>query len=313
MTKQETTLLVTDSGLGGLSVFADLANRVAQGFGFEKVTLIYFNAWPLPDKGYNHFPDMDTKARVFTNALKAMAGFNPDAILIACNTLSVIYPFTAFSKTTAIPVTGIVDHGVQLIYEHLARYPDSRVIIFGTPTTLQDGSHKKALVTQGIDPKRIIRQACVDLAGKIERDPYSPDVSQMIAANAREAAQKSGPCKGKLFAALCCTHFGYCADQFSSALAHHTQAEVAILNPNQAMAQAAAKTLAEQAPVSMVHTNHPPRPRPFPVIDMQILSRVFWEESRIMAYENLLSSVSPRTVDALKNYTWNKKLFQVEP
>lgn len=299
MNKQETTILVTDSGLGGLSVFADLANNLAQTSSFEKVNLIYFNAWPLPDKGYNHFPDMDTKARVFTSALEAMAGFNPDAILIACNTLSVIYPFTAFSKTTAIPVTGIVDHGVQLMHEHLAQHPDSRVIIFGTPTTIQDGSHEKSLVNLGIHPQRIITQGCVNLAGKIERDPFNPKVSQMIAANVQEAALKSGPFKGKLFAALCCTHFGYCADQFSLALASHTQAEVVILNPNQRMAQ-----LNQTGPVKAGTRG--------PQIQMQVLSRVFWEESRIRAYESLLDPVSPRTVEALKKYTWNKNMFQVD-
>ncbi len=301
MTESETTILVTDSGLGGLSVFADLANHLARNSGFEKINLIYFNAWPLPDRGYNHFPDMDTKARVFTSALEAMAGFNPDAILIACNTLSVIYQFTAFSKTTVIPVTGIVDHGVQLMYEHLAQHPDSRVIIFGTPTTIQDGSHKNSLAALGIDPQRIITQGCVNLAGKIERDPFSPDVSQMIAANVQEAALKSGPLKGKLFAALCCTHFGYCADQFSLALADHTPAEVVILNPNQRMALFNPKGPMETKTIPLC-----------PKIVMQVLSRVFWEESRIKAYETLLSSVSPRTVNALKKYTWNKNMFQVD-
>ncbi len=52
-------------------------------------------------------------------------------------------------------------------------------------------------------------------------------------------------------------------------------------------------------------------PFSFPKIDMEIVSRVFWEESRIKAYERLLTSVSPPTVEALKHYTWNKDLFQV--
>lgn len=63
---RETTILVTDSGLGGLSVFAGLANGLAEDARYDRIRLIYFNAWPMQYKGYNHFPDMDARARVFT-------------------------------------------------------------------------------------------------------------------------------------------------------------------------------------------------------------------------------------------------------
>jgi glutamate racemase len=295
---KQTTILVSDSGLGGLSVFTDIANQLKENSSFEKITMVYFNAWPEQDRGYNHLPDMEAKARVFNNAMNAMAGFNPDSILIACNTLSVVYPFTAFSKNTSIPVTGIVDHGIALIHENLTKNPDSQVIIFGTPTTIEDGSHKKALVKSGIDPERIINQGCVNLAGKIERDPFSMDVSQMIEATTREAALQLKPYRGKVFAALCCTHFGYCKELFSKALARHTKGEICILNPNTRMAQMAWET---KDIIQM----------PDPKIDMKIVSRVFWEESRIMAYEKLLGQVSPQTIEALKKYTWNKDLFQI--
>lgn len=304
MNKNETTILVTDSGLGGLSVFADIARQLEKTAPFEKITLVYFNAWPFPDKGYNHFPNMAAKAVVFNNAMEAMAKYTPDTILIACNTLSVIYPFTAFSKATDIPVTGIVDHGMTLIYEQLKQTPDSRVAIFGTPTTTGENTHKRGLVKMGIDPSRIINQGCVNLAGKIERDPFGREVSQMIEANAKQAALKLGAFKGKVFAALCCTHFGYCSDLFSTALARHTRGEVFILNPNKRMAQINRLTpMADLGPAAI--------PFSFPKIDMKIVSRVFWEQPRINAYERLLRSVSPHTIEALKRYTWNKDLFQV--
>ncbi len=303
MTKNETTLLVTDSGLGGLSVFADIARQLGKTAPFERVTLVYFNAWPFPDKGYNHFPNMATKSVVFNNAMAAMAKYAPDTILIACNTLSVIYPFTAFSQTTDIPVTGIVDHGVTLIYEHLKQTPDSRVVIFGTPTTTGENTHKKELVKMGIDPARIINQGCVDLAGKIERDPFGREVSRMIETNAKKAALKLGSFKGTVFAALCCTHFGYCRDLFSAALARHTKGEVEILNPNTRMAQINRLTPTNLKKSAIQFSS--------PKIKMEIVSRVFWDKSRITAYERLLNSVSPPTIEALKRYTWNKDLFQV--
>ncbi len=304
MSKNETTILVTDSGLGGLSVFADIARQFTKTAPFERVTLIYFNAWPFPDKGYNHFPNMAAKALVFNNAMAAMAKYTPNTILIACNTLSVIYPYTAFSRTTDIPVTGIVNHGVSLVYEHLTKTPDSRVVIFGTPTTTEGNTHKKGLEKMGIAPSRIINQGCVDLAGKIERDPFAKEVSRMIETNAKQAALKLESFKGTVFAALCCTHFGYCKDLFFSALARHTGQEVFILNPNTRMAQINRLTpMAETKPGAI--------PFASPKIKMEIVSRVFWDESRIKAYECLLGSVSPPTIEALKRYTWNKDLFQV--
>jgi len=298
MNRQASTILITDSGLGGLSVFADIADRLKKTAPFEKITLVYFNAWPFQDKGYNHLPDMNARADIFNNALKAMAQFNPDTILIACNTLSVIYPFTAFSRTTDIDVTGIVEHGVQLIHKHLTKTPDSRVVIFGTPTTTGENTHKKALVKMGIAKERIINQGCVNLAGKIERDPFSEKVSRMIDTNAAEASLKLGSFKGKVFAALCCTHFGYRSDLFSTALSSHTRGKILILNPNIQMAQMACK---EKAATRVS----------FPKIEMKIVSRVFWEKARIMAYEKLLKEISPRTTEALKGYTLDRKLFQV--
>ena len=305
MTPNKTTILVTDSGLGGLSVFADIASQLREKAPFEALKLVYFNAWPFPDKGYNHFPDMAAKAIVFNNALEAMASYAPDSILIACNTLSVIYPFTHFSRTTRALVTGIVDHGVNLIYEHLIQTPGSRVVIFGTPTTTDAKTHKKALVKMGIAPERIINQGCVNLAGKIERDPFGQEVAQMIEANAKQAASKLGPVKETVFAALCCTHFGYCSDLFSTCLARHTGQKVLSLNPNTRMGQ-----LGQVWPGR--NSEKKATQFPFPKIEMEIVSRVEWEQTRITAYERLLKDISPQTVEALKQYTWNKDLFQVD-
>ena len=299
MDKHHTNILVTDSGLGGLSVFAGLARGLAQNHDYDSISLTYFNAWPKQHKGYNHFPDMEARARVFNNAMTAMGKFKPDTILIACNTLSVIYPLTQFSKNTDIPVTGIVDHGVGMMAEQLTRDPDSRVVIFATPTTIEGNTHKKALVDQGFAPDRIITQGCLNLAGKIERDPFGREVTQMIQANTKDAAEKAGPCRGKLFAALCCTHFGYCRDQFQAALASQASTDVVILNPNDQM-------------VEQTCPNQEKNQAGGPKIKIQIFSRVSWEDSRIQAYDRLITPVSSKVVTALKHYTLNKSLFSID-
>jgi len=298
MCRSRKTVLVTDSGLGGISVFARLANHLAEKSPWQDVSMIYFNAWPEQDRGYNHFETMNQKATVFNNALNVMDKFQPDMILIACNTLSVIYPFTHYSRNTKTKVSGIVDIGVQLIHQHLTENPDSPVIIFGTPTTVTEKTHQKQLVKMGVDSGRITNQGCTDLAGKIERNPFIGSVTEMIDANVKEAVSKLGQPTGKIYAALCCTHFGYCTDIFSKALSQHVKGSVTILNPNQKMA-------------GQVIEGHDKAAAFSPDIDMRIISRVFWEPARIDAYTKLLKDVSPETVKALSCYKWNPNLFEV--
>ena len=292
------TILVTDSGLGGMSVFTKIANHLAKISPWQDVSMIYFNSWPEQNKGYNHFETMDQRARIFNNALNAMEQFKPDMILIACNTLSVIYPFTPYSQNTCTTVSGIVDHGVQLIHENLMTDPDSHVIIFGTPTTIADKTHQRKLIKMGIDPDRITSQGCTNLAGKIERNPFSSSVSKMINANVSKAASKMCHPIGKVYAALCCTHFGYCQDLFCKALSKLVKGEVIILNPNERMADQVMEAPGKKDTFS-------------PDIDMHVVSRVFWEPERIDAYVRLLKNISPETVRALAGYEWNPDLFEV--
>lgn len=294
---KETTILITDSGLGGLSVCAGMEKILKTDARYDKIHLIYFNAWPQQYKGYNHYPDRNAKAKVFHNAMTAMGAFHPDHIYIACNTLSVIYPFTRFAGETTTPVTGIVAYGVDMVKNALEKDSTGRAVIFGTPTTAQENSHKSALVAEGIDENRVIPQGCLDLAGKIERAPFSDEVRQKIDENAKAAADQLKDGDGTIYAALCCTHFGYCQDRFKAALEQHTGCKVKILNPNDEMVKKGCQG---------AETGGSPE------IRMTILSRVTWEPSRIDAYEKLLSGISPATVTALKAYTLDRDLFSID-
>ncbi len=292
------TILVTDSGLGGLSVAADILSGLSEASAWPEVSMIYFNAWPEPDRGYNHFPDMAYRAAVFNNALEAMGRFSPDQILIACNTLSVIYPYTRFSEKTAIPVSGIVDSGVDMMDRALAADPESRVIIFGTPTTARSGIHQLALVERGIRPERIINQGCFNLAGKIERNPFGREVETMIHDYIKEAAQQFPQKGGTVFAALCCTHFGYRQDLFEQQIKEQISDQVTVLNPNKEMA-------------GRVLAGCPGHEKPFKAqTDIRIFSRIEWEPERLAAYEKLLSPQFPQVVRALKQYHYDPHLFK---
>ncbi len=293
------SILVTDSGLGGLSVFNDIANRLKQGSPWQKVKLVYFNAWPAPHRGYNHFGTEEKRSRIFNNALNAMATFDPDVILIACNTLSVIYPHTDFSKTSGIHVEGIVDHGVQMLNANLFADPDSVAVILGTPTTIKARSHEKELMRLGIAKDRILNIGCTNLAGWIEREPFSDTVDEMIQDFVKETAAKLGNFNGQVYAALCCTHFGYRQDLFVQAFSQWVRSNVTILNPNLRMAQ----QLFERADDTRSNATQ---------VELEIVSKAVWSDDQVEAYLKLLPDISVATRDALMNYKLDHQLFSVE-
>ena len=244
-TKDTLSLVIADSGMGGLSICADIVNGLQARRSYRSVSLTYFNAWPEQDRGYNLLPGMAERIRVFDRALSAMLRFQPDRILIACNTLSAIYPHTPFSRQAPVPVVGIIDFGVDLIHAYLSARADSRVIILGTPATIEADTHRARLVERGIDAERIVCQPCDRLAGEIEKDPEGATVRAMVESYIRQAAEKFPDRRGPVAAALCCTHYGYSQRVFEAALRSVFEGPITILNPNKAMSDA---MLADFAP-----------------------------------------------------------------
>src|SRR3954463_16022076 len=102
-------ILITDSGVGGLSVCA-YAERFVRTCGFtEPVRLTFANAAPANDYGYNSMPNREAKLETFDRFLRNVTErFAPDLIYVACNTLSVLLPDTPYFASAQIPVKGIV-------------------------------------------------------------------------------------------------------------------------------------------------------------------------------------------------------------
>ncbi len=71
-------LVLTDSGLGGLSLCATLERRLRR----RDIRLTYLNAWPFEGIGYNDLPTVPERAEVFDRALCAMAALAPDQVLV---------------------------------------------------------------------------------------------------------------------------------------------------------------------------------------------------------------------------------------
>lgn len=294
-TREQVLIAVLDSGLGGLSICAELEEGFQTHVLCEKVSLLYFNVWPEQGRGYNSLESVSERISVFDRALESVSSFHPDLIMIACNTLSVIYGRTPFSRTTSIPVLDIVDFGVDLIHDNLKKKPDSQVLILGTRTTVSEKAHQEKLLQKGVDLRRIKGQACHGVATEIEIDPQGAAVERLIDAYMEEAAPKLNS-RETVLAALCCTHFAYSSDIFQNKLLDRLSVEVVILNPNTEMS-------------GFLFRNEPRHSILSTEIKVEVISKIDLVQSKIISMSNAVRLTSEKTANALVNYSYQPDLF----
>ncbi|MFC1878003.1 aspartate/glutamate racemase family protein, partial [Thermodesulfobacteriota bacterium] len=234
--------------------------------------------------------------QVFDGALEGMMRFKPDFIMIACNTLSVLYHRTQFSQHVRIPVIDIVWFGVEMMANALKTSLHDQAVILGTVTTIESHVHQDHLIQRGIHAGQIVSQTCDQLATEIEKEPAGPIVSEMIETFMRQAARNIDPDSGNIYAALCCTHFGYCQEFIQATLADFTKKPVTILNPNHQMADFLSAKCRE---IRFSRTT----------MDIQVVSKITWEERKIKSISRLIQSISAETAHALMNYAQIPNLF----
>ncbi|MFO7691497.1 MAG: aspartate/glutamate racemase family protein [Vicinamibacterales bacterium] len=302
-------IIVTDSGLGGLSICALLEQGLRAAGPARGVRLTYVNAWPFESRGYNDLPDENERARVFDLALSRMAQMRPDRILIACNTLSILYPRTVFSRSPAAPVHGIVDAGVDAFSERLAGEPASSIALVGTKTTIESGEHRARLVERGVDEGRIAAVSCHGLAGAIERDVDGPRTAELIGDCAARAVAAAPP-GGTLWLGLCCTHYGYVAGRLAEAAARLTARRVDWIDPNHRLA---ARLLADPRFIGDGARNGAsaaPRGGSTPgTVSVELVSKVTLSEAARAGIARLVEPVSAATANALLSYAHVPDLF----
>ncbi len=234
--KADVTIVVTDSGLGGLSVAADLAARLPASGIVRSARIVFVNAEPAATFGYNDMKRDADKVRVFDGALSAMeARYEPDLILIACNTLSVVWPRTEHAKAGGVETVEIVSMGADQIRKELAAEPDATALVFATKTTIESGAHKRLLVEKGVPADRVVGEACPRLAGAIERGSASAETTAYVKSFVADALEKRPLKKGPVFASLNCTHFPYVKPLWEQAFAAAGHPGVKVLDPNPLM------------------------------------------------------------------------------
>ena len=295
--KDDWRVVITDSGLGGLSICAGLEKRLRNAPGKRAVRLIYVNAWPDSRSGYNDLPDAASRAAVLDKALAAMTAFRPGLILLACNTLSVLFELTKFSRAPAVPVAGIIEEGVGLFRRALAEDPGGKLVLFGTRTTIESGQHVRRLVRSGIDARRIISAACQGLAGAIDKDPDAPALAGLVE-DCVSRALEGISAAGTLYAGLCCTHYSYVADLFRESLERRAWTRVEILDPNAHLVRSLTSGMEGVRPKGAQAD-----------IEVEVVSKVDLAEAQRTAVARRLEPVSARTARALIAYTRIPGLF----
>ena len=286
--------MITDSGLGGLSVCAGLEKALSrndQGCGIE---LLYVNATPGDRSGYNSLKTQQARIDLFDGFLKAAyARFTPDKIAIACNTLSVIYAETDFAAQALVGVKGIVDAGVTLCNASLARHPNHKLIIFATETTTEAGTYPRLI---SVEPSAISAQECPGLAHSISNDASGEAAKTLLKNYVREALDRFDSKPQNVFAFLGCTHYGYQSEIFKTLL-REQGCTSQILNPNDLLVE----QLVSNNPGRITGEDAP--------LSIKFVSRYAVPQAEIDSMESYLKDSAPLTLAALNNQIVIPDLF----
>ncbi len=294
--REALTLLVTDSGLGGLAVVADLERRAHASGRYRALDLVFASALGETGQGYNKMQRRERKLAVFDDALAGMlAAFPADALLVACNTLSVLIPESRVLASTPMPVVGIVEAGIEAAAEAATLDPEAVVLLFATETTIAAGSHRRALVERGIPAARIVPLPCPGLASAIELEGRSPGVVAAIGRFTAAGLAAAGA-PGSAIAVLGCSHYGFAADDFAAGLVAAGASRTLVVDPN--------RRLADRFFPSDDRT-----PFPAPRIAVRVVSRALPLPGEIASTADLLEPVSPATAAALRSYELRRELF----
>ncbi len=286
--------MITDSGLGGLSVCAGLEKTLQQNNSGAGIELLYVNATPDDRIGYNALKTQAERIELFDTFLHAAySRFHPDEIAIACNTLSVIYDQTSFSTNSPVNVRGIVDAGVELCNQNMRKRPNAGLIVFATETTTEAGTYPRLIEA---DSSRVVPQECPELAHAISNDASGAACRTLLQEYVRDALKKFPETPEEIYAFLGCTHYGYQEGMFEELLANKGSKSRA-LNPNDLLV----KQLVNARPSSPMDRDTPLR--------VKFISRYSIPEAEIHAMESYLRKSAPLTLAALRNQLVIADLF----
>jgi glutamate racemase len=201
----------------------------------------------------------------------------------------VLLPDTPYFQKAVIPVKGILETGAELLVRELEADRRSAAMIFGTQTTIDAGAYPRLLEERGVEPSRIMSQACPGLADTISEDREGVRTNSEITRWVETAIEKMQRTDGPVVACLACTHYGYRKDLFAGALAD-ARIRAKVVNPN------------ERAVDDLFGTRLDTRARINPEVAVEFVTRYALPETTVEALNWFLGDISPPTVAAMKNF-----------
>jgi len=196
-------VLIFDSGVGGLSVLDAIA---ASGHALE-LDYVADNAW-LP---YGLKSDAELRARVPLLLSRLVAQWAPDAVVVACNTVSTL-ALEAVRGALDVPVVGVVPP----IKPAAALTRTGTIGLLATPATVRR-TYTNDLIAQFASGARVVRFGSAALVDAAERKLRGEAVPAAALEEAI-AGLFDAPGGGDIdVVALACTHFPLLAEDLARA------------------------------------------------------------------------------------------------
>jgi glutamate racemase len=280
---------ITDSGVGGLSVCAEVEAKLRASPIRENIEIVYLNAAIEDDYSYNSMPDRQTKLQAFDRFLHSVhKRYQPDFLFIACNTLSVLFQDPYFDRHRLIPIEGIVDTGVREMLAAFKRECDVTFIVFATPTTTEEAVYANRLQQHGVPANQVVQQACPGLPDAISNDGSGQLATKLLKQFVPAALEQLDGMPENVVAFLGCTHYGYQAIQFQKALCPLVP-KARVLNPNPGAADAILSRLDTE--------------RGDGSLKVEFVTRYVIPDVVIKSLSAYIGQQAPATLSALKHFT----------
>lgn len=292
-------IVVTDSGLGGMDIAAKLFAELKQ----KRISaeIIYVNALPQTNLGYNKMPDTQSKVKMFDKVLTACyQKFQPDMIAVACNTLSALLDKTTFIKQHPDHILNIIDLGVQAFFNFVDEINEYLIVLFGTETTIDSGIYQQKLLASGLRKHQLKAIACPGLASQIEFGIKNTKTLSLIKNCTGQAMENLKDTNTPIIVFLGCTHYGYAQPQFKSAFSEHGFRHLRFFNPNTYMVEKIISALFEDSMSKLEFGGAP---------NIKIVSKATIVQEEMASIAELIAPISPESANALMNYELIADLF----
>lgn len=222
---------VFDSGVGGLTVLAELRHR------FPEADYIYLGDTANVPYGTKSSAQIERLSR---DCAARMREFGIDSLVVACNTASSLALPAIREELGAVPVIGMVQPGAESVIAALTSLgaPASAILVLATSATVRSQAYGRALrellvagaPAPGASPLPILEQACPLLVPMIEEGWVDHPVLHLAL---REYLGGHFAAHGPGVALLGCTHYPWIQPAIEKALPGWT-----VINSAQAVADA---------------------------------------------------------------------------